>query len=631
MIPPKSISTRAISFRRSIVRSTGLNFFRRAALGLAAGLAAFSAEALEILGDPVLRYVGQNQLEVRWQTDQPSDSRVEYGINPPHMTLFNPAPVTDHILVVPNLQPGQPYNFFITSTAGPQVAETGEFFFNAQSPVAIQEPARSVPTDPPPLVSGLVQIIVGASHPSIQIQSVTFLYIPPAGGPAVLIGVDTDGRGVVANTFEPAPTGDGWSAEWNTAGLPEGNYTLIAQFNTSIGQLQTTSQVFLDHQPPDPVVLNPAFGSRTRGSVMLNAQGGQGVQAEFHYQGPTPALLSFAPVGLAQTNFPYDGNRGRMMCDPTSQASILLGIPRFRMALLANASFQKALKKCTNSGTSMEDCIRQILIKVIARQKGTSSTGTNRDGEIAGSNAVLDGLRLPWDFERKKDKRQNNHSYTVAQLKACSAMEGVLGVVVHVAPCNNMNGTGHAMALKSINDVANADGTFTVTFMDPASGMDSSFNVAPGGSFTYGGVAVCIRSMGMFIDRSGNNFLTDSGWESFATDNNGADGWTATWRPTGLVPGFYWLRVMVTDERGRSGEDFTEVYFAPPVLTITRNGGNVVVRWPADAANYDLEFTTSLPAPIWNPVTEPVVIQGGENTVTMGVPGAARFVRLRER
>ena len=623
-------------FRRRFICPARVSFFRRAALVLAAWLIALSTYAVEILDDPVFRFLAPHQVEISWQTDVPSDSRVDYAINPPAiLTISNAAPVTQHVVVIPNLQPGQPYNFFISSTVAGQTAETGDFLFVRAAPVGIQEPVRAQPGDLPPLVSGVVRIIVGTAHPSIQIQSVTFLYVPPGGGQPLSIGVDTNGAGVIANTFEDAVTGDGWSIAWNTAGLPEGPYQLIAQVTTSIGQFPAMSDVILDHQPPQPVLLAPLMGNSVRSNVLLHAEGGQGNVARFEFQGPVEAVLSYNPTGLAQTNFPFDGRGGRMMCDPTSEASILLSLPAFREKLLANPAFQKALAKCMKTNSSMEDCIRRIVIRTLAKVKGTSAEGTTRQGEIDGSNGFLQALRLPWRYERKKDHNEDNESYTVAELKACASKEGVLGVMVHIHPCGNINATGHAMALKSINDKTNSDGTFTVTFMDPARGSDVAFNVSANGSFTYthpSGTSglMCIKSIGMFLQPAPEQRLTEGDWQLIGSDGNGTNGWDTVWNPAGLPSGFYWLRVVLTDEHARSGEDLVEVFLTPPSLTLRHNGDNVVARWSTNASNYKLEFTTNMLAPDWLPVTTSIVVEDGDNTVPIAISGTAQFLRLRE-
>jgi hypothetical protein len=67
-----------------------------------------------------------------------------------------------------------------------------------------------------------------------------------------------------------------------------------------------------------------------------------------------------------------------------------------------------------------------------------------------------------------------------------------------------------------------------------------------------------------------------------------------------------------------------------PALTIQWLGQAVELAWPVDATGYTLETTTSLAAgSVWEDVTEPVVVQGQMNTVTLVPAEAASFYRLR--
>jgi hypothetical protein len=67
-----------------------------------------------------------------------------------------------------------------------------------------------------------------------------------------------------------------------------------------------------------------------------------------------------------------------------------------------------------------------------------------------------------------------------------------------------------------------------------------------------------------------------------------------------------------------------------PVLSITKSAGNVVVSWPASASGYGLEFSPSLPATIWSPVTNTPVGAGDQMTVTLPVSEAPKYLRLKK-
>ena len=69
---------------------------------------------------------------------------------------------------------------------------------------------------------------------------------------------------------------------------------------------------------------------------------------------------------------------------------------------------------------------------------------------------------------------------------------------------------------------------------------------------------------------------------------------------------------------------------APPQLTITPSGPNVVLSWPAND-NFFLQFTTNLDsAAVWTKVSTGPVVIGGLDTVTNPMSGTQRFFRLSQ-
>ncbi len=65
---------------------------------------------------------------------------------------------------------------------------------------------------------------------------------------------------------------------------------------------------------------------------------------------------------------------------------------------------------------------------------------------------------------------------------------------------------------------------------------------------------------------------------------------------------------------------------APPTLTVTLSGNNVVICWPVTCATWYLEQATSLTSPItWTRVLTAPVVSGGQNCVTLPYSGIAFF------
>lgn len=75
--------------------------------------------------------------KVRWQTDAPSSSRVEYGSSPSYGVLLNmdPTLVTEHEYTVSNLNPGSAYHFRVLSSNGAGTAVSGDYVMTAALPV----------------------------------------------------------------------------------------------------------------------------------------------------------------------------------------------------------------------------------------------------------------------------------------------------------------------------------------------------------------------------------------------------------------------------------------------------------------------------------------------------------------
>lgn len=100
------------------------------------------------------------------------------------------------------------------------------------------------------------------------------------------------------------------------------------------------------------------------------------------------------------------------------------------------------------------------------------------------------------------------------------------------------------------------------------------------------------------------------------------------WRVGTGTAGGYPKRTVDEWRLGYSWADVTPP--ALPVLSVARNGNQIVLAWPASTSSaFVLQSSVVLDDPEgWEPVSEPVVVQGGQNTVTVGAGSAQRFFRL---
>jgi hypothetical protein len=82
-----------------------------------------------------------------------------------------------------------------------------------------------------------------------------------------------------------------------------------------------------------------------------------------------------------------------------------------------------------------------------------------------------------------------------------------------------------------------------------------------------------------------------------------------------LRVGFSWASVTPGDGR--------------PALRITRTGRDLVISWPTSASDYVLEWTPTLSDAFWTPASEPIVVDGDNNIVTIDTTTSATgFYRL---
>jgi len=106
--------------------------------------------------------------------------------------------------------------------------------------------------------------------------------------------------------------------------------------------------------------------------------------------------------------------------------------------------------------------------------------------------------------------------------------------------------------------------------------------------------------------------------------------WTPVSSPAPVIVGD---RYVVTLPIGGGNKFFRlrAVGAKSPRLSTSRAGNNLVIAWPADAAGYALERTSSLMNPVsWTEVTVPSpVTVGDQKTVTLPIGGDSEFFRLR--
>ncbi len=94
----------------------------------------------------------------------------------------------------------------------------------------------------------------------------------------------------------------------------------------------------------------------------------------------------------------------------------------------------------------------------------------------------------------------------------------------------------------------------------------------------------------------------------------------------------YQWQVRYRDSRNGWSTYSTKFTFSTggPLLTGTKQGTNIVFKWPTNALGFTLLWSTNLASGVWNTTTPPAVIVSGQYTVTNGLTNAFKFYHLKK-
>jgi hypothetical protein len=101
---------------------------------------------------------------------------------------------------------------------------------------------------------------------------------------------------------------------------------------------------------------------------------------------------------------------------------------------------------------------------------------------------------------------------------------------------------------------------------------------------------------------------------------------------TNLPAGNFILSAVATDNAGASATNFISIsVVAPPQLTASIVGKNLVISWPASGVNYNLQVTSSLTPPVyWTNAPVNTITANGQVTAIIPPVGNRAFYRLSQ-
>jgi hypothetical protein len=157
----------------------------------------------------------------------------------------------------------------------------------------------------------------------------------------------------------------------------------------------------------------------------------------------------------------------------------------------------------------------------------------------------------------------------------------------------------------TLAEVADAATSFWITFYDTAARQ--AHLIIPAAAVTNDAWTNITATLEDFTDTSGVDIGNLVQWRILV------QGWEGTAENAPMTGTFYVDDIQI--EVPAAGD---------PQLAIRREGAGVVITWPAEAAGYALEGTTSLSTPSW----QAVAAEGNSATVTPAT--GTRFFRLKK-
>ncbi len=110
--------------------------------------------------------------------------------------------------------------------------------------------------------------------------------------------------------------------------------------------------------------------------------------------------------------------------------------------------------------------------------------------------------------------------------------------------------------------------------------------------------------------------------------------WTISYREGGTTIDLFLFSTSPDLEANYSEAELDQLLLggsgANPSLGITRSGAKVTLAWPVSAAGYALESATAVAGGAWAAVSDPIVVSGTQNTVTLDAGPASRYFRLKK-
>ncbi|HVP07663.1 MAG TPA: hypothetical protein VMS71_07470 [Candidatus Acidoferrum sp.] len=371
------------------------------------------------------------------------------------------------------------------------------------------------------VLMGSVDLWAWEKSGSKVIDYVSFAY--SKGGAYTEIGRDYDGTHALRNGVQASDAGIGYDQNWDFSGLPEGNYTLKVTAVDTLGRTAwDTVTVYLKSQSPAPRITSPANGDDFCSSLTVLMQSNDPALSNiqlFRTNAQTNYTLAMPPLNqqlMGDVNGnPNDGNHvssgefGEYCSGPAAVAAAV--------KVWADRGFVSLMNENMTTLTPA-----QLGQRLAVAFKTQADNGTYDENLYTG----LKDYFVPRGDMLSFDMQHNPDYYALRSWVEDEQRTVVLGLG---------GNPGLWVAVNGFSGWKNADGSYTVSIMNPLTGtiMDAPMRTNLGSNeLSIGGVWHSVDIMVSLFAKTWNVTRVLA-----SVDMNGADGWSITWTPVNLSEG----------------------------------------------------------------------------------------------
>jgi hypothetical protein len=353
------------------------------------------------------------------------------------------------------------------------------------------------------------------------VDYVSFQYAP-RNGSFVEIGQDHDGFTPLRNGLDYSGSGDGFTIDWDTSPIDEDFYTLRAVAYDTAGRSEVIDigNIYIEPTPPTPKITSPANGAEFCNDVnLLMTTDDEDLSfmdifrydAQLDYSAGLTTLdqntLGDSNGNPADGNHAYNGEFGDYYCAPVASAIVLkLWYDRGYFALMSDGG----------ATFGIDTLAEKLAVEFRTRE----NLGTYDEDLFFGLRKYIaeHGHQVQMHFERNPDYYLLRNWVENEERSVMIALGGTPGVW---------------LAVDGFRGWQQRDGSFYITASVPATGTKIDLPIRNNASTCEVLHNITWQRVDLMVS------VVAKGWTVsrtiLGTDNDGSDGWSFDWTPSGLA------------------------------------------------------------------------------------------------